>query len=870
VSALGAMMRVARRDARRARARSALVVAMIALPVLGVGAADVLWRTFQLSPDQKATRLMGAADAQLYFTGTAPVTQRADGTYDGGKDAREVRPVRPSAVLPAGSRVLADHLDEIALTAGDVTTRGQVRDLDTTDPLARGLFLPRTGRAARAADEVVLTTTFARRLGVGVGDRVTRGSATLRVVGVVADASRTDALTALLAPGSLAASSGSLQQLVETARPLRWEDVRRANAAGYLLLPRSPVPGTPPMPSVAGVSTGTITAVSLVVGMVVLEVVLLAGPAFAVGAKRQGRELALLSATGADRRHVRSVVLGGGIVLGGLGGLVGVLAGTAVGRALLPALSRRTGDVPGPFDVRPLDLGLLVLVGCTTAVLAALIPARSAARQDVVAALTGRRGQLRSLKRTPLLGLLAAAAGTALALHGARQRSVNTILAGSALAELGLVATTPFLVVIVGRLSPWLPVGPRLALRDASRNRGRTAPAVSAVLAAVAGSVAIGTYLASLDQYDREAYAPSAPLGTVTVPLDQAETRPKAAAVAAAVRQVLPEARVLVVSGLGPRDTATGSVFLDVAQRVQSCSVRAGGGPPTRQQLLVASRDPGCNGHAPSSLLAGRQLVGGSEVVAAVTGRTDPSFGDLLARGGAVVPPGAVHGQGTATLGLVGPGERRGPTFEVPATPLPLSGLQATVLSPEAARRTGLPVVVVGVVAIGDRPPTSAEEDRLRKAMQDLSVPSPYVERGYTSSRGLGLLALAIGSAIVVLGASGIATGLAAADGRADLATLAAVGASPGARRSLAAFQSAVTAGLGTLLGAAAGLVPAVGMVRALNAAALQAPFPRLDPYPLVLPWANLGITLLVVPLLAAAAAAMLTRPRLPMVRRLA
>jgi putative ABC transport system permease protein len=59
-------------------------------------------------------------------------------------------------------------------------------------------------------------------------------------------------------------------------------------------------------------------------------------------------------------------------------------------------------------------------------------------------------------------------------------------------------------------------------------------------------------------------------------------------------------------------------------------------------------------------------------------------------------------------------------------------------------------------------------------------------------------------------------------------------------------------------------------MVRALNASALHASFPRLDPYPLVLPWTNILVTVLVVPLVAALAAALLTRSKLPLVRRLA
>ena len=40
-----AAFRIARRDALRSKGRSALVVAMIALPVLGVTAADVTYRS---------------------------------------------------------------------------------------------------------------------------------------------------------------------------------------------------------------------------------------------------------------------------------------------------------------------------------------------------------------------------------------------------------------------------------------------------------------------------------------------------------------------------------------------------------------------------------------------------------------------------------------------------------------------------------------------------------------------------------------------------------------------------------------------------------------------------------------------------------
>nr|MBA2415228.1 ABC transporter permease [Geodermatophilaceae bacterium] len=128
----------------------------------------------------------------------------------------------------------------------------------------------------------------------------------------------------------------------------------------------------------------------------------------------------------------------------------------------------------------------------------------------------------------------------------------------------------------------------------------------------------------------------------------------------------------------------------------------------------------------------------------------------------------------------------------------------------------------------------------------------------YESPAGPVLLALLGASVIVVLGATAISTGLAAADGRSDLATLAAVGASPRTRRWLAMSQAAVVAFLGALLGAVAGFVPAAAIVS------------TLVEWPLIVPWLVLGVVLIGVPVIAALFAGLFTRSRLPMIRRIA
>jgi putative ABC transport system permease protein len=118
------------------------------------------------------------------------------------------------------------------------------------------------------------------------------------------------------------------------------------------------------------------------------------------------------------------------------------------------------------------------------------------------------------------------------------------------------------------------------------------------------------------------------------------------------------------------------------------------------------------------------------------------------------------------------------------------------------------------------------------------------------------MLAIAGIAGFVTLVGVAISVALSAAEGRADLATLAAVGAAPRRRRALAASQALVIAGLGVVVGTAFG-----GFVAYTVRATTGSP-------DFVVPWLNLAVTGLVVPLLAVVVATVFTPSRLPLVRR--
>ncbi len=69
------------------------------------------------------------------------------------------------------------------------------------------------------------------------------------------------------------------------------------------------------------------------------------------------------------------------------------------------------------------------------------------------------------------------------------------------------------------------------------------------------------------------------------------------------------------------------------------------------------------------------------------------------------------------------------------------------------------------------------------------------------------------------------------------------------------------------MLGVAAGLGASTAVLFALNQG-YAGIWPAPTPYPITVPWLNLGVGLLVVPLIAMLGAGLLTRSRLPIERR--
>lgn len=938
-----AAVRIARRDAWRFKGRSFLVLAMIALPILGVSAADLTLRSAELSTAETLDRELGRADARIAdpALGGAPLHQSPAGDQyapvgdfdnkpwpDGPTDTRKA--------IPAGATVLEDTLGSGKLRTTHGLLHTEIRELKASDPMARGIMRLDSGRFPEKGGEVAATTHFLETSGLRVGSKLTaRGfDAGYRIVGAYElpsslDTDQVNALPgAFLAPldkaltaDGLPGTSPSTTYLVGTSGGFTWNMVQKANAKGVAVTSRAvrldpPAQADVPLFQQDGwgsyarstaAKTAEMAAAGTIVGLAMLEICLLAGPAFAVGARRSRRQLGLVGANGGDRRHIRAIVLGGGLVIGAASAVVGTVLGIALTFALRPVLEDYLGRRFGGFDIRPLELIGIAALAVLTGLLAAIVPAVTASRQTVLASLTGRRGVRGSSRVLPVLGSIAFALGAAIALYGSTMTDQFAVVAGgSALAELGVVALTPALVGLFGRAGRWMPLSPRLALRDAVRNRGRTAPAVAAVLAAVAGTVAVLTYAASSDAQSQAAYTPELPHGAVSVMLDEGGGR-DVPAVRTAVQKTLPtevQANVDRISVGKPSCSMYGGEdgcgrYEVIVPKANQCPLWMTNGTDPAEKFSKAERrkllkDWRCKENEVFSRVDGGVLIGDAKLLT-VLGIKEPEAEKALADGRIVsfdkrninasgkidirVVTDAKAADAAIEKGKDAPGIVKSFTaHQVPGSPNAYG--VSLLLTPATAKAAGLSTVPLGAYYTTSAMPSSAQQQKLdselAKTGSDVVL---HIESGYIGENSIVLLALTVFAGLVTIGAAGIATGLAQADAEADLKTLAAVGAPARVRRTLSGFQCGVVAVMGVLLGSAAGVLPAIGLRLTQRRGELDWYAKALDeglsgastPYvPIVIPWGTLAALLVAVPLGAAILAALVTRSHRVLGRRAA
>jgi putative ABC transport system permease protein len=691
--------------------------------------------------------------------------------------------------------------------------------------------------------------------------------------------------------------------IVRADDPVTWSEVLALNQYGLRVTSAEVLRNPPPVEElpadIRSSSSGDASQMRLLVGlggaMLLITTALLVGPAFAVSAARQRRTLALAASNGAGTAVLRRTVLASALVLGSTSAVAGTALGALATPVLVAWLNRDGGyGVSGPLDIRWGMLVGIALCAVLSTLVAALAPARRLGRLDIVGVMRGQ-----SVSPPPSRVVLAAGVGLALlgafvvlgstgvaglpsvaSLLGLETGGEFAVTVGAVVLILGTLLLVPVVLAGVGRLGGHLPTTLRMAARDLARHRSRSAPSVAAVLAAVAGLSFGLTGLASDTEQARKGYAPTTLSGEALVSSWAEPVAPDA------VRAAAPG---LVVTENRAFDAAdpmlAGNAMPTEPYEVGFVNVVPPGCTPERT-IQDLEWEPTTEAEAmgsPPCMVAGTTASGSGQVMVLPVAELERRLG-LDARQVAAVRAGAVvvrgpsatesgaDSSGTVTLArgtyVVDPQATQAtdPQVEVAQE----VRVPAIVLPPAAS--TGARMLDASLVIADDTPVTrdwptrtpsltvrdpsgaavsQTVAERLQEVLGDQVGVS--VERGFERDDAVVVAGLIGVFAVLILVITLTSTALTLAEQQGDQATLAALGATRGTRRLMAGAAAFLLAAVGCVLGVAVGLVPGIAIARPLTSEGWNSVtgVPVGQETTLVVPWLQLAVVGLLVPLVA-------------------
>lgn len=868
--------RLARREVRRRPGRTALVALLVAAPIFAMTATLVVASTARDTSQAAFERAWGDTDLMLNWS---PVGDAMSPPPNAATVAELL-----DVLLPAGASATTYISTSGRLVGADGTESDyvdfRVAPPETNSP--RGPIEVTAGRLPAAPEEILLSRDVANHFDVAVGDtlHLARPSGDWVVVGtgrLASDRGSSLAQVADLAPERLRPGIGfvTLIDLPELPAGELAEELGAMYERGAAQAATAPW-----QPSwwqlspaierqIAGDQTGEIDLGSIgiyrsgdepalkanelawgwVAGAIALAAVgVVIAAAFASSARRQLTTIGQLSANGASPRLVSTTLA----LQGAWTGLVGTVLGIGIALVALPVARLLVEHVAGRgigswrFDTVPLLV--IAVTGVAAATIAALVPARSAARVPVIAALAGRRPLAPAPRRLVPTGLALFVGGSALLVlvtvaatgsngtNGDDDLFAATAVLGGLAVMAGMCCASPVGVDLIGRVGARLSGTARLAARSVARSRTRSAGVLTAI--AITGAVAIAatTGIGSLAFRDRgdASYLPDDTVlvqhewygeGTVAEALGQ----PFDTELVRQVRAILPGASEAM------RRVAVAVPDMDDWQQY-GFGVYPIADAATLRMLELSDRDR-----------ASLEEAGGMTVWAA--GAVDE-----------VQPP------TLSVPGLAPEGWRTVPVAAPRDSLRSRAGTWEGVVAPEFAASNGLDVVDSGIVFTAPFPLTADQRAALGELQQGLwqrgsspfvepddrpseSTPAPTPRIEFETpqrevSRAL-VDAVAVAAALLMtLLVVAIGLSLSAAESRDERDVLVAVGGSPRTLRGLAGVKAVVLTVGAAVLAIPTGFVPIAAVISALP-----------EDERIVFPWLTALGLVVVIPAIAGAAA---------------
>jgi len=222
---------------------------------------------------------------------------------------------------------------------------------------------------------------------------------------------------------------------------------------------------------------------------------------FAIAVTQRRSEIGILRALGATRGQIRRLFLVESAVTGLIGSLGGLAFGLLIARGIAASIGNLMSDVYGvaqradDISMSPLLLGLALLIGVVTSMVAAVIPARQAARVDPVHALQKGKYQVLSAGESRVRAIVAGVLGLVSIACLSAGGSRVIFYAGYILAMVVALLLGPLLSLVLARLLrpllKWLrPVEGALAADSLIQAPRRTSASVAALMLSLALVVA--------------------------------------------------------------------------------------------------------------------------------------------------------------------------------------------------------------------------------------------------------------------------------------------------------------------------------------------------------------------------------------------
>lgn len=568
--------------------------------LLLTGIAILLGVSF-MSGSYVLTDTMTRAFDELIETGYADidVVVRRENAFTAQTSALEERDPMPESVLET-----VEAVPGVARAVGDVLGFAQIVDPDTGDVI--GTFGPPTiaaswsdlagfsiqaGAPPQGENEVAIDSGTAEANDIAIGDRLqilfegppdefdVVGIATYGEGGSLFGA--TYALFDLSTAQRALGREGQLDAISVVgeegeAGPVLAERINQEIPQDIEAVPASTV--VTEQQDQIGQNLGFVRTAFLVFAFVALFVgAFIIFNTFAITVAQRTRELALFRALGATGRQVMGSVVIEAVVVGLVSSAVGVLGGIGLAIGLKALLSAIGVDLPASGTVVQLRTVVVsILVGTIVTTIAAIVPARRAARIAPIEALREAQDRPgRSLRFRLVSGVIVLALGVAPLLYGLFGRpddALQLVGIGVALTFIGVAMLTPLIArPIAGAIGApvrALGVPGKLARENSMRNPRRTAATASAlmiglglvVFVAVFGSSAKASTTAVLERTLRSDFIITSPTftGFSVAAADEIRALPGVSTVSE-VRQA--EAKVqggtVFMTGLDPETFAT-------------------------------------------------------------------------------------------------------------------------------------------------------------------------------------------------------------------------------------------------------------------------------------------------------------------------